>query len=267
MGAEVLGADPELLLHADDELAAWCLDALEANGVLVFKDLHVDDAAQVAFSRTLGDVVLFAHLDPPEIFRVTLDPAKNPAADYLRGTFDWHIDGMHRRHPDHGHRPQRPRGRGVGWRDRVRQHLRRLRAPVRRRARRALEAIRVVHTIEAVPAAVQPDPPDRGGRAVALAPVQDAPAGVAAPVGPQVAGARRHHRPRRGHGPRGVARAYLADLLDRSTVPEHVYRHEWAVGDLVIWDNRGVLHRPPATTRRRPATCTAPRSSGDEAMQ
>ena len=29
----------------------------------------------------------------PEIFRVTLDPAKNPAAAYLRGTFDWHLDG------------------------------------------------------------------------------------------------------------------------------------------------------------------------------
>ena len=27
------------------------------------------------------------------LFRVTLDPAKNPAAQYLRGTFDWHIDG------------------------------------------------------------------------------------------------------------------------------------------------------------------------------
>ena len=24
---------------------------------------------------------------------VTLDPAKNPAAGYLRGTFDWHLDG------------------------------------------------------------------------------------------------------------------------------------------------------------------------------
>jgi alpha-ketoglutarate-dependent taurine dioxygenase len=22
-----------------------------------------------------------------------------------------------------------------------------------------------------------------------------------------------------------------------------VYRHEWTVGDTVIWDNRGVLHR------------------------
>ena len=37
--------------------------------------------------------------------------------------------------------------------------------------------------------------------------------------------------------------ALLAELLERSTRPEHVYRHEWGLGDLVIWDNRGVLHR------------------------
>src|SRR5690606_24872005 len=29
----------------------------------------------------------------PEIFLITLDPKKNPSAAYLRGTFDWHIDG------------------------------------------------------------------------------------------------------------------------------------------------------------------------------
>jgi alpha-ketoglutarate-dependent taurine dioxygenase len=38
-------------------------------------------------------------------------------------------------------------------------------------------------------------------------------------------------------------RTLLADLLEKSTVPERVYRHEWQVGDMVIWDNRGVLHR------------------------
>ena len=31
--------------------------------------------------------------------------------------------------------------------------------------------------------------------------------------------------------------------MARVTAPEHVYRHDWAVGDLVIWDNTGVLHR------------------------
>ena len=67
--------------------------ALEANGVLVFKDLHIDDATQVAFSKWLGRVERVRYGDLPEIFRVTLDPSKNPAAAYLRGTFDWHIDG------------------------------------------------------------------------------------------------------------------------------------------------------------------------------
>ena len=39
------------------------------------------------------------------------------------------------------------------------------------------------------------------------------------------------------------ARLLLADLLEHSTRPEFVYRHVWRPGDLVIWDNRAVLHR------------------------
>jgi alpha-ketoglutarate-dependent 2,4-dichlorophenoxyacetate dioxygenase len=39
------------------------------------------------------------------------------------------------------------------------------------------------------------------------------------------------------------ARMLLADLLEHATHPDHVYRHQWQVGDLVIWDNRCMLHR------------------------
>lgn len=42
---------------------------------------------------------------------------------------------------------------------------------------------------------------------------------------------------------RDEGRALLDDLLARATAPDRVYRHEWSVGDTVIWDNRGVLHR------------------------
>jgi alpha-ketoglutarate-dependent 2,4-dichlorophenoxyacetate dioxygenase len=38
-------------------------------------------------------------------------------------------------------------------------------------------------------------------------------------------------------------RKLLMDLLEHATQPGHVYRHEWQVGDLVIWDNRATLHR------------------------
>ena len=92
VGAQVVGVDRDRLLE-DDALPAFVLDALETHGVLVFRDLHVDDATQVAFSKRLGRVEIFGKGKNPEIFRITLDPAKNPMAAYLRGTFDWHIDG------------------------------------------------------------------------------------------------------------------------------------------------------------------------------
>lgn len=37
--------------------------------------------------------------------------------------------------------------------------------------------------------------------------------------------------------------ALLADLKDFARQPRYVYRHEWQVGDMVVWDNCGVLHR------------------------
>jgi alpha-ketoglutarate-dependent 2,4-dichlorophenoxyacetate dioxygenase len=49
---------------------------------------------------------------------------------------------------------------------------------------------------------------------------------------------------RRVHGlslPEG--RVLLLDLLEHATQREFVYRHRWRVGDLVMWDNRCVLHR------------------------
>ena len=39
------------------------------------------------------------------------------------------------------------------------------------------------------------------------------------------------------------ARMLLMDLLEHATQREFVYRHRWQPADLVIWDNRCVLHR------------------------
>ena len=38
-------------------------------------------------------------------------------------------------------------------------------------------------------------------------------------------------------------RLLLRDLIEHATRPEFVYRHQWRVGDLVIWDNRATMHR------------------------
>ena len=39
------------------------------------------------------------------------------------------------------------------------------------------------------------------------------------------------------------ARLLLRDLIEHATEPRFRYRHSWQVGDLVIWDNRGTMHR------------------------
>ena len=39
------------------------------------------------------------------------------------------------------------------------------------------------------------------------------------------------------------SRVLLDDLLERATRAEHVYSHAWRPGDLVVWDNRCLLHR------------------------
>ena len=104
IGAEVTGIELGDLLK-DELIVATILDALEANGVLVFRELDLDPETQVAFCRRIGELDYSeGHHPVPGIYRVTRDAAKNAAAEYLKGTFHWHIDGCT---PLHGEPPQR----------------------------------------------------------------------------------------------------------------------------------------------------------------
>ena len=46
-------------------------------------------------------------------------------------------------------------------------------------------------------------------------------------------------------------RALLRELLEFATQPQFVYRHVWRQHDLVMWDNRCVLHRGRPWDERR----------------
>ena len=48
------------------------------------------------------------------------------------------------------------------------------------------------------------------------------------------------------------SKAVLDYLFLHMQRPEHAYRHRWAEGDLLIWDNRSVMHHAAAdyTDRR-----------------
>lgn len=43
--------------------------------------------------------------------------------------------------------------------------------------------------------------------------------------------------------PAAEGRRLIAGLIDFATQPRFVYRHQWRVGDLVVWDNLQTMHR------------------------
>jgi alpha-ketoglutarate-dependent taurine dioxygenase len=43
-----------------------------------------------------------------------------------------------------------------------------------------------------------------------------------------------------------ASRSLLDRLLAHATQPQFVYTHEWQPGDLVLWDNRCLVHRAVA---------------------
>ncbi len=264
VGAEVTDVDKERLL-ADDDLPGAVLEALEEHGALVFRDLHLDDATQVAFSKRLGDVEIFGKGENPEIFRVTLDPKKNPSAVYLRGTFDWHIDGctddipimatMLSAHAVAASGGETEFASTYGAYDNLTDE-----------EKERFESVRVTHTIEASQRLHNPNPTPEEVKIW-----RSRPAKVHPLVWTHRSGRKSLVLGATTDGVVGMepdeGRALLDDLLARSTTPDRVYRHEWSVGDVVIWDNRGVLHRAcpydPSSARDMHRTTFA----GDEPIQ
>ena len=61
------------------------------------------------------------------------------------------------------------------------------------------------------------------------------------------------------------ALAFLATLLDHAvTAPERVVEHRWTPGDLVLWDNRRLLHRAQPWDYTEPRVMTHSRLAGDQ---
>jgi alpha-ketoglutarate-dependent taurine dioxygenase len=268
VGAEVVGVDADRLA-GDATLAAAVLAALEANGVLVFRGLHLEPEAQVAFCRHLGAVDCSAgHHPVPGIYRVTLDTAKNAAAEYLHATFHWHIDGCT---PEDDECPQMATVLSAtavadegGDTEFASTYAAYDDLGPDEQAR--VRSLRVVYSLEASQRKVHPEPTEAQLAQWRRRKTSEFPMVWTHGDGRRslVIGASADHVA--GLDP-AASRALLDDLLARATRPERVYRHRWAVGDTVMWDNRGVLHRAtpydPGSAREMLRTTVL----GDERIQ
>jgi alpha-ketoglutarate-dependent taurine dioxygenase len=269
VGAEVVGLDPDRLA-ADDALGEAVLDALEDNGVLVFPGLGLDPQTQVEFCRRLGEVDHSSdgHHPVAGIYPVTLDKSKNSSAAYLRATFDWHIDGCT---PTGDEYPQKAtvlsavqvadRGgetefsSSYGAYDQLDDE-----------EKERIAQLRVVHSLEASQRRVDPDPTAEQLARWRARPTHEHPLVWTHRSGRKslVLGASADYVV--GMDP-DEGRVLLAGLLDRATEPDKVYSHTWSVGDTVIWDNRGVLHRAAPYDPDSPREMLRTTVLGDEPIQ
>lgn len=267
VGAQVTGVERAHL--PDDALAETVLRALEEYGVLVFRDLHLDPETQVAFCRTLGQIDTEPGHHPVQgIYRVSLDTTKNSSANYLRATFDWHIDGCT---PQDDVYPQMATvlsAKAVATTGGETEFASTYKAfdNLTESERIRLAPLRVVHSLEASQRPVTPDPTPEQLAAWRRRPAREHPLIWTHRSGRRsmVLGASTDHVV--GMDP-GESRALLDDLLGRCTAPERVYRHEWSVGDTVIWDNRGVIHRAAPYESGSPREMLRTTVLGDEPIR
>lgn len=245
VGVEVTGVGDLL----DAALIDQCMEVLKWRGVLLVRGTNLGDEAQLALSRRLGEVVT---LGGSEIFVVTLDPSVNPAAAYLKSTFHWHLDGTTDRVPIKATvltaRHVAMTGGGTEFANTYAAY-----DDLSEQDRKKYEDLRVVHTFEAAQRLSYPEPTEKQLVAWRARPGHETPLVWKRRDGRRslVIGATADHIV--GMDP-AESRETLDALLAWSTQERFCYTHDWQEGDLVIWDNTGVLHRAlpydPSSERR-----------------
>lgn len=232
IGSELKG-DADALVAG--EFSAEVRALLEERGVVVFRQINLSDKQQIAFTKTLGPIV------DADVFKISMDPKVNPVAEYVKGAFYWHIDGTMAEVPVFASIMSGRRLAPIGgqtefsntyaaWDD----------LPDPEKA--ALEKLRVVHMFEVSQRYVNPEPSYKDLQAWQAFQPNTLPLVWTHKSGRKslVLGSTASHV--EGMDQR-EGWALLTRLRDYATQPQFVYRHEWTLGDMVIWDNTGTMHR------------------------
>ncbi|WP_109530447.1 MULTISPECIES: TauD/TfdA dioxygenase family protein [Nocardia] len=262
VGIEVLDVDVARLLN-DDEIPAWCLDALDTYGVLLFRELNADDDAQVAFGRRLGELVKFPQYANPEVMEISFDPA-NPSAKYFGANDHWHLDGSLDEIPAKASIMSARVIAAVGGETEFASTYAAYDALTETEKRRFAE-LRVAHSMSGVQSRANPNPTPKQAADWARWPVREHPLVWNHENGRRslVFGATAAHVVDMDLD---EGKALLLDLEQRATAPDRVYRHTWTVGDMVMWDNRGLVHRACEFDRSEPRRMHRTTLAGEEAI-
>ncbi|MDX3904569.1 MAG: TauD/TfdA family dioxygenase [Pigmentiphaga sp.] len=257
IGAAVRGVD---LGRLDDDTYAQVYRAFLDHQLLVFKDQALSPGKQLEFSRRLGPLDIhvlsqYNHPDHPEIFVLSNEVKNGVPAGIADGGSYWHSDFAFREKPAKAtilnaqiippeggntlfvnmYRAYEDLDAGVRARIEGQQAIHRYRP----RQDKTEDSTRVVMNrsqLAQTPDVVHPivrTHPETGRRALFVHPGMTV----------EIVG-----------WPEAESRAMLDDLFAHCTQERYQYALQWSPGDVVMWDNRCVMHK--ATTRNLPAHLT-----------
>jgi alpha-ketoglutarate-dependent taurine dioxygenase len=233
----------------DDQVVAAVREALEDRSVLVFPRLNLTDAEQVAFTDKLGRRGSYTRKAPgndltgKDVYTVTLDKKINTQPEYVLGTFFWHIDGITIDQPLPKATVLTARKLSATGGQTEFASTYAAYANLSEDEKQAIKHLRVLHKMETSmqPVFEQMSPEDlarwRGMSSAMIHPLvwKHASGRESLILG--------SHADRVVDQPIAHGRSLLARLQEWAAQPAFSYRHEWSEGDLVIWDNCGVMHR------------------------
>lgn len=214
---------------------------LEARGVISFRDVHLTDDQQLAFARSLGTL---SDESPDGIFKVAVNADLNPdskLAGYQQSSRYWHFDGFGRRVP-FLLTMLNPRGLSqIGGETEI-ANLYAAYDDLPEDEEAYLGSLRVVHSFESMMRAAVASPSDAELSDWRRQPEISHPLVWSHRDGRKtlVIGASASHIESL---PLAEGRALIDRLNAWSTQPRYVYRHVWRMGDLLMWNNVGTLHR------------------------
>ena len=237
IGSEI-GADKATLLSGDH--AGAIRELLEQRGVLVFPKIGFTDDEQVAFTEMLGTMA--TERKGEKLYQVTLDTTINKQADYLRGSLYWHLDGTMNEVPILASllSSKALGNEGEGDTEFCNTYAAYEDLPEDDKA--GLEELQVTHSTWTTLLYYEPEPAIETLRQMMSIGERDLPLVWTHRSGRKslVLGCTAGHVV-------GLDRRASTELLVRlrewATQPQFTYRHTWSVGDLVIWDNTGTMHR------------------------
>jgi alpha-ketoglutarate-dependent taurine dioxygenase len=214
-------------------------ELLEQRGVLIFPQIAFTDDEHVAFTKTLGTVA--PEMEGEIVYKVTLDTKANAKADYLKGSWYWHLDGTMNKVPILASllsaKVLAPSGGDTDFCNTYAAY-----DDLPQQEKQEYERLRAVHSAWNSLFYYDPEPSAQTLRGMMA-------------IGDQELPLVWKHRSGRKSLVLGCTARHITDmdfrksaellvrLREWATQPQFSYRHKWSVGDLVIWDNTGTMHR------------------------